>query len=379
MVKDYFAKKRTIVLSDASSAAKDDLIEMLDLAEKGAKWLEKPADLPHIDGFSWLQGPEDSIENRTSYMAYLKDILQIPAHYALADVHPNKKLLTVELLREMPETRNISGTTDVAIAKEQHVRNEAIRKNIEVLLELKKPQNMQQKDHTPQMIVEHFAASYLNRYNAVVSVLTDLNQRWTFCWFARGLEDSNDLNQQMTLYKLCLDGGQAAADAKFLLDSLYDKNSVAEDTLPSTFANRLPFQAVLDSIVKNKRVRREFDRADSSDSPDPDSKPSPFGGGAAGQHPPTFGTDHASGAASSRGSGSGRAPENNQGAAASGGGGGDAPMMSMASVLSLFARPTDRDVANELDLLDMVDDVNEQYEIVRSFAEKHIVPHMTGG
>jgi hypothetical protein len=51
--------------------------------------------------------------------------------------------------------------------------------------------------------------------------------------------------------------------------------------------------------------------------------------------------------------------------------------MSMASALSLFAPPADRDVANELDLLDMVD-VNEQYEIVRLFALKHIVPHMTG-
>lgn len=49
--------------------------------------------------------------------------------------------------------------------------------------------------------------------------------------------------------------------------------------------------------------------------------------------------------------------------------------MNMASTLSLFAPPAYRDVANELDLLDFVD-VDEQYEIVRSFAEKHIVPYM---
>jgi hypothetical protein len=372
MVNDYLAKKSTIVLSETSRATKNDLIEMLGLAEKGASWSGKPAVLPHIDGFSWRKGPEDSTENRKAYMAYLEEMLQIPAHYALADVQPNRTLLQVELFRELPETRNISGTTDVVIAKAQHICNQAIRNNIETLLELKEPQNLQQKDHTPQMIGEHIGASYLNRHHAVVSVLTDLNRAWTFCWFARGLGDSDDSNQQMALYRLCLDGGQAAADAKYLLDSLYDKNSVAEDTLPSTFANRLPFQAVLDSFVKNnKRVRREFDRADSSDSADLDSKkPSPFGGGVAGgQHPPTVGTDA---------SGSGTAPENNQGAALSGGGG-DAPTMSMASALSLFARPTDRDVANELDLLDMVDDVNEQYEIVRSFAEKHIVPYMRGG
>ena len=51
--------------------------------------------------------------------------------------------------------------------------------------------------------------------------------------------------------------------------------------------------------------------------------------------------------------------------------------MSMASALSLFAPPADRDVANELDLLDMLDP-DEQYEIVKSFAMKHIVPHMRG-
>lgn len=49
----------------------------------------------------------------------------------------------------------------------------------------------------------------------------------------------------------------------------------------------------------------------------------------------------------------------------------------MAQALRLFAPHSDSDVANELDLLDFVDE-DEQYEIVRNFAAKHIVPHMTG-
>ena len=53
------------------------------------------------------------------------------------------------------------------------------------------------------------------------------------------------------------------------------------------------------------------------------------------------------------------------------------PPMSMANALSLFAPLADRDVANELDLLDMLDP-EEQYEMVKSFAMKHIVPHMRG-
>lgn len=84
----------------------------------------------------------------------------------------------------MPEKRKISGTTDGTIAKLEHVRNAAIRNNIETLLELKTPENMRKRNHTPKTIGEHFAASYLNPDHAVVLVLTDLNTKWTFFWFA---------------------------------------------------------------------------------------------------------------------------------------------------------------------------------------------------
>lgn len=187
----------------------------------------------------------------------------------------------------------------------------------------------------------------MNPSHPIVSVLT-----------ASGEDDS-----KMALYKLCLDGGQAAADAKYLLGSLYD--SSLGDTLPTTFANRQPFQAILGCVVRNKRMRKEFDHAD-SDSTNQDSEPSPSGG--VGRHP-TSGTDVRS---SSRSGGT--AHQINQGVA---GGYGGAPM-SMASALSLFTPPADRDVANELDLLDMMDE-NEQYEIVDPFATKHIFPYMTGG
>ena len=53
------------------------------------------------------------------------------------------------------------------------------------------------------------------------------------------------------------------------------------------------------------------------------------------------------------------------------------PTVNVARGLRLLAPHLNSDVANELDLLDMVDE-DEQYEIVRSFAAKHIVPHMTG-
>lgn len=358
MAEDYLMKKRTIVLSEATGSAKNDLMDMLGLPEKGCSWLKRPALLKRVNGFSWLDSDEDSEENRTAYIAYLKRILHIPEHYALADAQPNRALLTVELLREIQDSRRISGTTDVAIAKSEHVRNEAIRNNIETLLELKKPKNLRKKDHAPQMVGEHFAASYLNPKSPVVSVLTDLNKSWTFRWFAR-----EDDNSDVALYKLYLDGDEAAAEAKYLLDSLFDDSY--GDKVPNTFFNRISFQAVLDSVVqtKKKRVRMELDVAGSG-LPDHDSNSPSF---RADQHstPTSSGTDAD---AASRGGGTTHRDSQD----ADGGGGGQ---VSMASTLSLFAPQYDRDVANELDLIDMVDK-SQQYEIVRSFAEKHIVPHM---
>ena len=352
MANDYVKKKRTIRLSDASLGAKTDLMDMLRLPEKGASWPNKPSTLQHVNGHLWLKGDEDSEENRLAYMAYLRTMLQIPGDYDLADVQPERALLSVELFGGMTESRKVSGTTDVAIAKSQHVRNRALRNNIETLLELKSPKNMKRKDHSPQVIIEHFAASFLNPSHAVVSVLTDLNARWIFFWYAFGDDDSI-----LSLHKLDLNGDGAAAEAKYLLDSLYD-NSVAY-ALPTTFAERQPFQALLKDLVQQKKARIDLD--DHGHNPHQDSKPSASGG--------TEGYPGSNAESSSER----KYSSANQGST---GGDGSAPM-SMAHALSLFAPGADRDIANELDLLDMVSQ-DEQYEIVSSFATKHIIPYMRG-
>lgn len=358
MAQEFLKKRKTIVLNVATSSAKNDLLEMLNLSEKGASWSKKPS-VSEQDGFSWLDSSEDSYENRTAYMDYLNRVLQLPEDRALADVQPERTLLTVELKQEVAEFLKISGTTDVAIAKLDDIQNEAIRNNIEALLELKKPKNLQRKNHAPQAVGEHFGASYLNPRHPVVTVLTDLNTSWTFYWFGRTKEST-----YAALYKLVLEGEEAVGLAKFMLDNLY--NNSCQDKLPTTFLDRLSFEAVLDIVVKKKvkRVLREFDGDDSSS---PDQNPWSFSPSGDVNQDPTSGTN--AGAYSRSG---GTARENNQVTGESG-----TTPMNMAQKLSLFAPPSNRDVANELDLLDMVDE-NEQYEIVRSFAAKYIVPFMTG-
>ena len=361
LTKEFIRKKRTIVLSLATGTAKMELLDALALAEKGASWPNRPAALQQARGFSWLKGGEDTEENRTAYMAHLNAALQLPKDYSLADVQADRDLLSVELFRGTEASRKISGTTDVVIAKSQHTQNKAIRNNIEALLELKTPKNLKSMDHTPQTVAEHFAASFLNPKHAVVSVLTDLINSWTFFWFAKE-EDC------AALYRLCLEDEEAAGLAKYMLESLADASR--RDTLPITFVDRLSLEAVIQSTVKdsNKRSRRVFDGSGGgagSSSPDEESKPSGVGD----WHPNSGPYPDA---ALSSGSGATAHQSNNCA------GGGGYLTMDIASTLSLFAPPANRDVANELDLLDMVDE-SEQYDIVRSFAMKNIVPYMRGG
>jgi hypothetical protein len=350
---DYIAKKRTIVLSEATSSAKDGLLDMLKVPETGASWPNKPAILEEFPGFEWLTSNEDSPENRTAYMSHLTTHVRLPADYLMKDVQPNRTLLNVQL-RGIEESHSIKGTTDVVIAESKNIQNDAVRNSVEALLELKKPKNLQNKDHNPQTICEHLAASYLNASHGVVSVLTDLNRSWTFYWYAENKGGSG-----VALYKLKLeDEEEPARLAKYILESL--NNESRRETLPTTFVDRLSFQAVADKINEeheSKRARRDFGGGGGSFQTQ-DGKPA-----GRGHQPPPSGPGS--------NSSSGMEFQNNDNA------GDGNRTMDMARALRRFAPHSNSDVANELDLLDMVDET-EQYEIVRSFAAKHIVPFMTG-
>lgn len=359
MAIDYVSRKRTIVLSGASSSSKNDLMDMLKLPEKGSIWQNRSAAIMQdADMFSWFRSNEDSDENRQAYMAHLKVLLQLPEGYTLADVQPNRFLLSVEFLGETNDGRKINGTTDVVIARSEHVYSGAVRNNIEVVIELKKPQNLRAKDHSPQAVGEHFAASYLNPDFSVVTVLTDVQSSWTFFWFAQA-NNSGDT----ALYRIRLEDANAAAEAKYILRSLFVQ--VSGSTLPATFANRISFHTVLDSMNKKNGARQESH----SDRFSKDQGDSGSSGGANDSTPATGSKSHTS-------SQGGSPIERKNHCTNSGIASGKAPA-SMAEQLSLFAPPAQRDVANELDLLDMVDEA-EQYEIVRSFALKYIVPFMRG-
>lgn len=347
-------------MSHATDSAKIDVLEMLQLREQGSSWLHKPEILPRMAAFEWLPGDEDSKENREAYMKHLLNNVQLPANYSMADVQPNRVSLNVNLPGK-GKRRRIRGTTDVVIAQTRHIKNEALRQNVESLLELKKPKNMTSKNHDPQAICEHLAASYLNQSKAVVTVLTDLNDSWTFYWFAR----DSDRGGAVALWKLKLTAEDRSADlAKHMLENLFDTSD--EISLPSTLVDRLPFDSVIEAMTRNyvaiAHANDNQDDYSSGDHRDGFENREDQGGSA---HKPP----------SANGKGQ-RSNIRNRSQNRSGSEGGT-QAMGAARFLSLFAPPSSRDVANELDLLDMVDE-DEQYEIIRSFAAKHIVPSMTG-
>ena len=361
MANDYLEKKGTIVLSHATNSAKIDLLEVLELTEVGASWPVKPVTIPVFPPFMWLPGDEDSPENRAAYMVHLTAHVCLSSRFAMADVQPDRSGLSVDL-RGREKRRKISGTTDVVVAEVRNVQNDALRNNVEALLELKTPKNMRRKNHNPQVVCEHIAASYLNRDSAVVSVLTDLGRSWTFYWFAKVANDG----PAVALYKLKLpDEDKSAGLARYILENLFDQSS--PDTLPATFLDRLPFRAVQAAMI----VRNGRGAGGNNDRP---------GNGHHNGGGNNLNEDNNQDPGSHHQNPQGPGPKNDSDGGEppyKDGGTGTQNEMDAAEFLSLFAPPENRDIANGLELLDMVDEA-DQYEIVRSFAAKYIVPFVAG-
>mmetsp|Transcript_5658 Transcript_5658/g.12418 ORF Transcript_5658/g.12418 Transcript_5658/m.12418 type:complete len:500 (-) Transcript_5658:259-1758(-) len=364
MAKDYTDKKRSILLSHATNSAKDELLRLLCLTERGASWVNMPRDpdLPSYRAHEWLEGDEDTAENREAYTNYLTKHVRLATGYSFMDVQPKRDLLTVVVMGREGE-RKIRGTTDVVVAKLSDIENDAVRNGVEALFELKKPDKLTQKDHGPQMIGQHVSASYLNKSIGVVSFLTDLRNSWTIFWYGR-----NEDGTEVVLFKLLLEGEKGGRLALYILESLKDQSR--RELLPTSFSDRLSFNDLYNELMKDgnnpKRQRTIPDRGTGGGSLDQDTPPQPPEPGQ--RHPSTY-------CPAEEGGRSGRPqPQGGQGNNTR-----DAQLevMDRVAVLRHLAPQHSGDIADELDLLDMVDEA-DQHEIVMSFAMKHIVPYMTG-
>ena len=202
----------------------DVLQQGLRLSIDGAIWNSKPHDRDLVDSilpFEWLKEvngkfvDEDHQTNRLAYMKHLEDQLHLPDGCSWYDAQPIRDLLNVDVEDEKSGfKKTLKGTTNAVVAKNQHVRNDAVRNHVAVQLELKRLDN--KGNHEPQVCLEHIVASVLNPSVPVLTGLSDLNQRWTFDWF--GSSDDADVGVAIKKLKLEKDPEKGKL-AKYLLES----------------------------------------------------------------------------------------------------------------------------------------------------------------
>jgi hypothetical protein len=209
------------VLSRIQTERYNATLQRVGLKLTGVEWDAAPHSPPDQPIFTWLEAKEDNIANRQADMAHLRENFVWPHGYDLFDCNGIPELLTVT--EEGPF--KASGSIDVVVVLEKNTQQQTIRQNIRTGIELKKDTNG--ASHEKQIVVQHLAASTLNPDESILTLMTDLNDRYHFYWFS-GSEPG-------LLYKY-MSGGTGA---KFLLEHMFDN---AEDSseleFPTEFLDR---------------------------------------------------------------------------------------------------------------------------------------------
>jgi hypothetical protein len=221
-------EQETMALSDIKEKTYNSMVSWNGLKIKGGIWKMKPSlgnnNLPE---FQWrLELTDNHEENRNLYMSYLREILTWPEGHDLVDCnlsgHGYANLLNTQTFDNKHSSK---GNIDVVVVEKADAENHAIKQNIKAGIELKKTNN--HGDHELQVVVQHLVSSSLNPRVGVLTIMTDLKERWHFYWFAA-------LGKQ--LYKLNTTGPFAA----FLLEHMFDDPRTADASLmlPVDFLNR---------------------------------------------------------------------------------------------------------------------------------------------
>ena len=276
--------------------------------------------------FVWKRDQESSEENTGPYMTYLRSVITWPEGHELVDTSSTTLFTKVIIGSSL-----VTGSIDVILVDNDNVRDFNLSNNIRLGIELKK--KVIAKNHS-QACIEHLCASKLNNENTVLTVLTDLNETWFFVYFGSGRR----------LRKL----KTSRREAKYLLDNMF--NQADEILFPVDFVNRLTWNDFFSERYSN----------DNNNGDDPEGKEdgNDEGGGrdysdGYQKNPTTSGQKSLAGSKHNRSDNTGREGGNVNGAA----------MLQFGG-----------DVANELDLLDFIDNEEERTQIEINYVLQHIVP-----
>jgi hypothetical protein len=236
----------------------------------GANWDAEPHSSPDEPMFTWLEPKEDSIENHRAYMAHLCEHFVWPNGCDnLLDCNGQPELLSVT---EQGCFKAL-GKIDVVVALEKNVRQLTIWQNIRTEIELKKDTNV--ANHEKQVVVQHLAGSTLNPGEGILTLMTDLNDRYHFYWFSG--------SKPGVLYKYM----SGPTGAKFLLEHMFDNaKDSSESKFPTEFLDHVTWFAftgtgpgTIAESLSGEQDNRDHEGEGAGDSSDNDKREEKSGDG----------------------------------------------------------------------------------------------------
>jgi hypothetical protein len=160
-------------------------------------------------------------------MHYLNQI-SWPNDHSIVDVSTRALFRGVKL-----DQYQFNGNIDVILLDNGNAESKNYADNIRLGIEIKKI--VQDKNHN-QACIEHLCASSLNHCESVLTLLTDLKENWFFLYF--GLHAK--------LYKM----RAHPSEAKFLLENMFNHENLPESHFPKGFVDRLSWNDFVKSSAQ---------------------------------------------------------------------------------------------------------------------------------
>ena len=324
------------MFSNINTEDYNNTIQRVGLKLTGAVWDAEPPGLPAAVMFEWLAPKEDNSGNRRAYMAHLREHFVWPDGFGLFDCNEAPNLLSME-----EDCFKVSGNIDVVVARQEDVNQETIRQNIRTGIELKKDNNT--GTHEKQVVMQHLAASALNPFGNILTLMTDLNNRYHFYWFSG--------SKPGVLYRYM----SKPHAAKFLLEHMFDDVDKSSE-FPTDFLARgtwFTFTGTRLCTIAESLSGEQDDRD--------------HGQGGNGQRGAGKSWDNAKRGGKSGDRGNNESGDNKNGGSNEGG---------ATQGARVHGNMRGLDVANELDLLDFYDEDEERMALFRHLIQ-HCVPRMT--
>jgi hypothetical protein len=327
-MKKVDASMRTVInFSSVHSAEFDKVIGETAMVLKDYTWNTKSTFEKDIGAFTWSVAPENDQDQRDNYMTHLNQI-SWPFGYEIADGSSNT--FHAEVIRS-----KFVGSIDVVLVPvgERATFHEGIRLGIELKKKKKKKTATAKLADVRQASIEHICAAVINNDQTMLSMLTDLNTMWMFIYFGHG----------RTFHRVVTTRNQAV----FLLENIFN-DKVEGIEFPVNFSDRLSWRDFLNSSHISSVYHQQ-----GSDGNNDNEK---YGG-----------SNHSDSDVSEEHQGQTQKPRpiNEGGPSGKGDGAGQSVTLRYNC-----------DVANELDLLDFIENEEEKRQIVFKYVLENVVPHI---